>query len=71
MKAREFGYVKNFFGPPKGFGFIRRENGEDLFVHISQCAFLPLQAGQHVSFDVDLNPRNQKLEAKAVAILTD
>jgi CspA family cold shock protein len=48
------GTVK-WFNPEKGFGFIRQENGEDVFVHYSSIqgqGFRSLEEGQRVSFDV-------------------
>jgi cold shock protein len=68
MLEREFGRVK-FWNDDKGFGFIRKDDGSDIFVHVSQCGFLRLNVGNRVSFDVDANPRTNKPEAKAVAIL--
>ena len=48
------GTVK-FFNSEKGFGFISRENGEDVFVHYSNIAgdgYKALDEGQVVEFDV-------------------
>ena len=48
------GTVK-FFNNEKGFGFISREQGDDVFVHFSniQCSgFKTLEEGQRVEFDV-------------------
>jgi CspA family cold shock protein len=48
------GTVK-FFNADKGFGFIRREQGEDVFVHYSNIqgtGYKSLEEGQHVEFDV-------------------
>ncbi|SCY96768.1 cold-shock protein [Alkaliphilus peptidifermentans] len=50
----EKGTVKWFNGE-KGYGFISRENGEDVFVHFSAITmdgFKTLQEGQTVSFEV-------------------
>ena len=52
MSDRETGTVK-WFNDAKGFGFISRENGPDVFVHfraISGTGFKSLQEGQRVSF---------------------
>jgi len=48
------GTVK-FFNAEKGFGFISREGGEDVFVHYSNIqadGYRSLQEGQRVEFDV-------------------
>jgi cold shock protein len=50
------GTVK-WFDPNRGYGFIRPEQGEDVFVHISalQASGLQtLQEGQAVEFDIAL-----------------
>jgi CspA family cold shock protein len=50
----EKGTVK-WFNDAKGFGFISRENGEDVFVHFTAIVangFRSLQEGQAVQFDV-------------------
>ena len=54
MSERETGTVK-WFNDAKGFGFISRENGEDVFVHfraIEMQGFKSLKEGQKVSFTV-------------------
>jgi len=54
MSDREVGTVK-WFNDSKGFGFISRENGPDVFVHfraIQGTGFRTLQEGQKVSFKV-------------------
>lgn len=48
------GRVK-WFNAEKGFGFIERENGDDVFVHFSAIAmdgFKTLEEGMQVEFDV-------------------
>jgi cold shock protein len=48
------GTVK-FFNAEKGYGFITREQGEDLFVHFSSIqgdGYKTLDEGQRVEFDV-------------------
>ena len=52
---RETGTVK-WFNAGKGFGFIQRENGEDVFVHfsaISASGYRSLDEGARVSFVVE------------------
>ena len=54
MSDRQIGTVK-WFNDAKGFGFISRENGDDVFVHfraIQTQGFKSLQEGQKVSFVV-------------------
>ncbi|GIX33727.1 MAG: cold-shock protein [Lysobacterales bacterium] len=54
MSDRETGTVK-WFNEAKGFGFISRDNGPDVFVHfraISGSGFRTLSEGQRVSFRV-------------------
>ncbi|MGD0219303.1 MAG: cold shock domain-containing protein [Acidimicrobiales bacterium] len=48
------GTVK-FFNSEKGYGFISREQGDDVFVHYSSIqgsGFKTLEEGQRVEFDV-------------------
>jgi cold shock protein len=54
MSDRQTGTVK-WFNDAKGFGFISRDNGDDVFVHfraIQGTGFRSLQEGQKVSFKV-------------------
>jgi CspA family cold shock protein len=63
------GTVK-FFNEEKGFGFISRENGEDVFVHFSNIEGTgrrSLQTGQEVQFEIGQG--NKGPEAKNVSIL--
>jgi len=52
MSERMTGNVK-WFNDDKGFGFIEREGGEDVFVHFSSIrgeGYKSLQDGQQVEF---------------------
>jgi CspA family cold shock protein len=54
MAERENGVVK-WFDVKKGYGFIKREEGSDVFVHYSSIQgddFRKLEEGQQVSFVV-------------------
>ncbi len=69
MAERETGTVK-WFNDAKGFGFISRESGEDVFVHfraIQGTGFKSLQEGQKVSFEVVQGQKG--LQADAVTPL--
>lgn len=54
MANREIGTVK-WFDNAKGYGFIQRSGGDDVFVHFRQIrgeGFRTLQEGQPVEFSV-------------------
>ena len=56
---REKGTVKWFNGA-KGYGFIQRSTGEDVFVHFSSIkseGFRSLHEDQRVSFEVNADPK--------------
>jgi CspA family cold shock protein len=61
----EQGTVK-WFNDAKGFGFLSRPNGEDVFVHFSAIqsngGFRSLQEGQAVQFNVVKGPKGWQAE---------
>ena len=68
--ARLKGTVK-WFADDKGYGFIRPESGDDVFVHYSEIrgsGHRHLEAGQVVSFDVGEDLRGRTM-AKGVEVL--
>ncbi len=59
MSERITGTVKWFNGG-KGYGFIAREGGEDVFVHYSAIqidGYKNLEEGQRVEFSVEKGPK--------------
>ena len=66
MAERETGTVK-WFNSTKGFGFIERAEGKDVFVHYSAIGgtgYRSLEEGQRVEFDVvegDKGPQAQNV----------
>jgi CspA family cold shock protein len=69
MSERINGTVKWFNGT-KGYGFIEREGGPDVFVHFSAIqadGFKNLQEGQKVEFTVEQGPKG--LQAANVTIV--
>ena len=61
---REQGTVK-WFSESKGYGFISRESGKDLFVHFSAIqsqGFRTLNEGDRVEFDVTEGPKGPQAE---------
>ena len=59
MSERVTGTVKWFNGS-KGYGFISREDGDDVFVHYSAIqteGFRNLEEGQRVEFTVEQGPK--------------
>jgi CspA family cold shock protein len=69
MSDRETGTVKWFNGA-KGYGFIAREEGEDVFVHFSAIrgeGFRNLEEGQTVEFSVEQGRKG--LQAADVVVI--
>jgi len=63
------GTVK-FFNNEKGYGFISRESGDDVFVHYSNIqgdGYKSLEEGQQVEFDVA--PGRKGEEAQNVRVI--
>ncbi len=61
---KEKGTVK-WFNAAKGFGFIQRETGEDVFVHFSAInmpGYRTLDEGARVEFSVKKGPKGLQAE---------
>jgi CspA family cold shock protein len=70
MSERVTGTVKWFNGA-KGFGFIAREGGDDVFVHFSAIqgdGFRNLEEGQRVEFSVEQDRKG--LRAANVVVMS-
>lgn len=70
MNERVNGTVK-WFNASKGYGFIEREGGPDVFVHYSAIqadGFRSLIEGQQVEFTIEEGPKG--LQAANVVITT-
>jgi len=68
--SREQGTVK-WFNAAKGYGFIQRKSGEDVFVHFSAIemdGYKSLSEGQTVEFEVREGPKG--LQADKVTAAT-
>jgi CspA family cold shock protein len=59
MSERIIGTVK-WFSDPKGYGFIQRDDGPDVFVHFSAIqgeGYKSLKEGQQVEFTIEEGPK--------------
>ena len=62
--SKEQGVVK-WFNASKGYGFIQRQSGEDVFVHFSAIqsdGYKTLNEGQSVEFEVKQGPKGLQAE---------
>jgi CspA family cold shock protein len=62
--VRETGTVK-WFNAAKGYGFIKRQSGEDVFVHFSAIemeGYKTLNEGQAVEFEIREGPKGLQAE---------
>lgn len=71
MAERETGTVK-WFNNTKGFGFITRESGKDIFVHYSAITgegYRSLEEGQKVEFTITEGEKGP--QAQDVKVVTE
>jgi CspA family cold shock protein len=64
VAVKEQGTVK-WFNASKGYGFIQRQTGEDVFVHFSAIqmdGYKSLNEGQAVEFEVTKGPKGLQAE---------
>lgn len=69
MSERVTGTVK-WFNTSKGYGFIQRQGGPDVFVHYSAIqseGFRNLEEGQKVEFTIEKGPKG--LQAANVKVM--
>ena len=69
MSERVSGTVK-WFNASKGYGFIERQGGPDVFVHftaIQSDGYRSLQEGQQVEFSIEKGPKG--LQAAQVTVV--
>ena len=68
MSERTVGLVK-WFNASKGYGFIERQDGPDVFVHYSAIqgsGYRSLEEGQQVEFEIEQGPKG--LQASNVTV---
>ncbi len=61
---KEQGTVK-WFNSEKGYGFVSRDSGDDVFVHhseLQQTGFKSLNEGDRVEFEVARGPKGLKAQ---------
>lgn len=66
MAEREKGTVK-WFNPKKGYGFVSRSDGDDVFVHFTSITgdgYRTLEEGEQIEFEVTTSQKG--LEAKDI-----
>jgi CspA family cold shock protein len=65
QQMSEIGVVK-WFNNEKGYGFIKRDTGDDVFVHhtaiTNQSGYRTLNEGDRVEFDVKQGPKGLQAE---------
>jgi cold shock CspA family protein len=64
------GVVDRFF-PDKGFGFVRYDDGQSIFFHVTQCESETsrIVPGTRVTFFVGHNPKKGKPQAESLRVL--
>lgn len=70
MEMERFNGTVKWFNATKGYGFIGREGGEDVFVHFSAInmeGYRRLKEGQQVEFSVEEGPKG--LQAANVNVI--
>jgi cold shock protein len=72
MSEERFVGTVKWFNATKGFGFIGRESGEDVFVHFSSIAmegYKRLEENQKVEFSIEQGPKG--LQAANVILVAE